>query len=110
MPMRPVEIGCTKTRGKRRYGWIDLARAVAMVPVVFGQRGLKASGLMRDVETASLDRVIQSFHVPPFFLVSEAPSARSINRNRSPLSWQRRIAWLLPGFTMRRAQICVGRS
>lgn len=97
MPMRPVEIGGTKTRDKGRNGWIDLARAVAMVLVVFGhaERGLAASSLMRDVETASLDLVIYSFHIPLFFLISGLLFAQSIKRNPFLVSWRTRIMRLV---------------
>jgi fucose 4-O-acetylase-like acetyltransferase len=75
-----------------RYDWVDVARAVAMVLVVFGhaERGLVASGTLQGAGIAALDKVIYSFHIPLFFLISGLLFARSIGRRPFTLSWKAR--------------------
>jgi len=56
-----------------RLNWIDAARGLAIVAVVFGHvwRGLHASAIITDDALFQvLDRLIYSFHMPLFFFLS----------------------------------------
>lgn len=56
-----------------RHRWVDYAKAVGIVLVVFGHvlRGLQASGYIADsTQLALVDSIIYSFHMPLFFFLS----------------------------------------
>ncbi|MBP1862023.1 acyltransferase family protein [Rhizobium herbae] len=83
--------------GTPRQTWIDLARAVALVLVVVGhtERGLVAAGIMPGATADDFDRVIYSFHIPLFFLISGLLFAQSIGRRPFMLSWKARTLRLV---------------
>lgn len=73
-----------------REAWIDVARAVALILVVLGhvERGLVAAGIMPVATAGDFDRVIYSFHIPLFFLISGFLFARSIRERPFLSSWR----------------------
>ena len=75
-----------------RQTWIDVARAIALVLVVVGhtERGLVAAGIMPDAAAADFDRIVYSFHIPLFFMISGLLFARSIERRPFMSSWKSR--------------------
>ncbi len=82
--------------GSGRQAWIDVARATALVLVVFGhtERGLAAGGLLEGAMVDAFDRIVYSFHVPLFFLVSGLLFAPSIGRQPFKASWKERTVRL----------------
>jgi fucose 4-O-acetylase-like acetyltransferase len=81
----------------QRHAWIDVARAVALVLVVVGhtERGLVAAGIMPGATAHDFDRVIYSFHIPLFFLISGLLFAQSIGRRPFMLTWKARTLRLV---------------
>ena len=56
-----------------RLGWVDAARGIAIVFVVFGHawRGLDGAGLIQNADLfARVDRFVYLFHMPVFFVLS----------------------------------------
>lgn len=84
-------------KGPPRQTWIDVARAVALVFVVVGhtERGLVAAGAMPGAAAEDFDRIVYSFHVPLFFLISGLLFAQSIRRRPFLLSWKARTLRLV---------------
>lgn len=80
-----------------RQAWLDLARAIAIILVVAGHtgRGLNAAEVMQGPITGALDRVIYSFHIPLFFLISGWLFAKSIRRRPFLHSWKTRTLRLV---------------
>lgn len=76
-----------------RQTWIDVARAIALVLVVVGhtERGLVAAGVMPEAAAADFDRIVYSFHIPLFFMISGLLFARSIERRPFMSSWKSRM-------------------
>lgn len=58
--------------GRTRIGWVDRARGVGILLVVFGHalRGLHQRGLVEEGLFTALDTRIYAFHMPLFFLLS----------------------------------------
>lgn len=53
-----------------RYMWVDYAKAIGIILVVFGHvnRGLHSSGIsVSNLFFAKIDSIIYSFHMPLFF-------------------------------------------
>jgi fucose 4-O-acetylase-like acetyltransferase len=65
--------------------WIDVARGVGIILVVYGHvlRGLDSRGLIVGEWAQVHDDVIYSFHMPLFFFLSGLLVARGLDRNRS---------------------------
>lgn len=60
-------------RGSMRHLWVDYAKAIGIVLVVYGHvaRGLMASGVPMDTALYStIDSIVYSFHMPLFFFLS----------------------------------------
>lgn len=83
--------------GQPRQTWIDVARALALVLVVVGhtERGLVAAGLMPGAAAADFDRIVYSFHIPLFFMISGLLFAQSIQRRPFMSSWKARTLRLV---------------
>ena len=63
----------TSNFSSERLGWVDAARGIAILLVVFGHmwRGVEAAGLIGEAALfARVDRFIYLFHMPVFFLLS----------------------------------------
>lgn len=63
----------TPPQPQERLGWVDAARGIAIVFVVFGHawRGVDAAGLIQNAELfARIDRFVYLFHMPAFFVLS----------------------------------------
>lgn len=80
-----------------RQIWIDVARAVALVLVIVGhtERGLVAAGKIPGAAAEDFDRIVYSFHIPLFFLISGLLFAQSIGRRPFLLSWKARTLRLV---------------
>lgn len=78
--------------GPPRQIWIDVARAIALVLVVVGhtERGLVAAGVMPGTEVEDFDRIVYSFHIPLFFMISGLLFTKSIERRPFMSSWKAR--------------------
>ncbi len=66
--------------GVGRIAWLDYARGIAMVLVVYGHcfRGLTNSGIASGSSVlGTVDYLIYTFHMPVFFLISGILAARS---------------------------------
>lgn len=55
-----------------RVRWIDVARALGIILVVFGhvERGLRLAGVLQNPAWAQVDFMIYTFHMPLFFYLS----------------------------------------
>jgi len=65
-----------------RLGWVDAAKGIAIVLVVFGHawRGIDARGLIAEPLFHAVDSRIYAFHMPIFFAVSGLFLAGSVSR------------------------------
>ncbi|MAS06771.1 MAG: hypothetical protein CL534_19085 [Ahrensia sp.] len=66
----------------RRLGWVDAAKGIAIVLVVFGHawHGIRARGLIAEPLFHAVDSRIYAFHMPVFFAVSGLFLAGSVSR------------------------------
>jgi len=80
-----------------RQEWLDLARAIGIILVVAGHtgRGLAAADVMEGPITGAFDRVVYSFHIPLFFMISGWLFAGSICRRPFLHSWKIRTLRLV---------------
>lgn len=85
-----------------RQDWLDLARAIAIVLVVAGHtgRGLSAAEVMQGAATDAFDRIIYSFHIPLFFMISGWLFAGSIRRRPFLHSWKTRALRLVHPYVL----------
>lgn len=71
----------TQPLSDRRIGWIDSARGIGIILVVFGHvwRGLASAGLIADAALfRAIDDAIYLFHMPLFFFLSGMVFPRAI--------------------------------
>lgn len=67
-----------------RYMWVDYAKAIGIILVVFGHvnRGLHSSGIsVSNLFFAKIDSIIYSFHMPLFFFLSGLFFVSSIEKS-----------------------------
>ena len=80
----------------RRAAWIDHARGIAIILVVYGHciRGLLAAGLVDGSAHLTIDYLIYGFHMPLFFFISGVLGVRTALQGGWPF-WRRlrMIAW-----------------
>ena len=96
-PVR-IEGSPPSARPAGRIAWLDYARGLAMILVVYGHcyRGLNAEGsTSQDRVLATIDYLIYTFHMPVFFIISGILAARSPFRGGSSfwLSKAEPILW-----------------
>lgn len=65
-----------------RKGWLDTARGLGIILVVFGhaERGLVMSGILTGSAWTSVDKAIYSFHMPLFMLLAGLNIPHSLRR------------------------------
>jgi len=86
------------TRNAGRLDWVDAARGIGIVLVVFGHdwRGLWEAGILSDAGLyAGVDAAIYLFHMPLFFLVSGMFFEKSVLRDGATTSILKRCETLL---------------
>ncbi len=80
----------------RRAAWIDHARGIAIILVVYGHcfRGLRSATLIDSPALSTLDYLIYGFHMPLFFFISGVLGVRTARQGGRPF-WRRlrTIAW-----------------
>ncbi|MBO9712564.1 acyltransferase [Sphingomonas sp.] len=77
-----------------RIGWLDAARGMGIILVVYGHalRGWVSAGIVKATPIEQLqDRLIYSFHMPLFFLLSGLVVGRSLARGKGEFL---RTRWL----------------
>jgi len=77
-----------------RIIWLDIARALGILLVVFGhvERGLLSSGILNDKIWSQIDFIIYTFHMPLFFYLSGLNVMRS---RQKPSFFKRRAKALI---------------
>lgn len=86
---------------KRRIGWVDAARGIGIVLVVYGhaERGLVAADIYPATSSILLqDELIYAFHMPLFFLLSGLFAGRSAERGAGPFLRSRLTSIIYPYF------------
>lgn len=86
------------TRNVGRLDWVDAARGIGIVLVVFGHvwRGLREADILSDAALfAGVDAAIYLFHMPLFFLVSGMFFEKSVLRDGALRSILKRCETLL---------------
>ncbi len=77
-----------------RLAWLDYAKAIGIVLVVFGHASRsieRTNGLVWSEALQTLDGIIYSFHMPLFFLI--AGYAASLQRDQMPSSFAKSLFW-----------------
>ncbi|WP_420141080.1 acyltransferase family protein [Sphingomonas sp.] len=83
--------------GRRRLDWIDAARGIGILLVVYGHaiRGVVAAGMYRSPALDAQDALIYAFHMPLFFFVSGLFAVRRPDDRAVDFVWSRltSLAW-----------------
>lgn len=82
------------TSPQNRLAWLDYAKAIGIVLVVFGHASRsieRTNGLVWSEALQTLDRVIYSFHMPLFFLL--AGFAAGLQKEQSGPSFAKSLLW-----------------
>ena len=108
IPTRTV--GATANVSQGRADWIDAAKGIGILLVVFGHvvGGLRDAGLLpQDSEFSTLFYLVYTFHMPMFFLLSGVFVERRLAKSRADFlhSTLGRIAW--PYFLWSSIQLAV---
>jgi fucose 4-O-acetylase-like acetyltransferase len=84
--MSSAQVIATTTRpAKPRIAWIDVARGIGIILVVYGhvQRGIEGAGILNDSNPVWLsDYAIYTFHMPLFFVLAGLNVEGSIARGK----------------------------
>lgn len=80
-----------------RESWIDVAKAIGIVLVVFGHvvRGLVRANILVEEQWIVLDSMIYSFHMPLFFLLSGVLFQRTLTSKPAPSVVRYKVRTLL---------------
>lgn len=69
-----------QTASKSRVDWIDVAKAMGIILVVFGhvERGLRSSGVITSEFWETIDFALYTFHMPLFFFLAGITTRRTL--------------------------------
>lgn len=93
-----------------RLAWLDYAKAIGIVLVVFGHASRsieRTGGLVWSDTLQSLDSVIYTFHMPLFFLI--AGYVAGLQKHQAPASFAKSLWWgiAVPYFVWSAIWICL---
>lgn len=93
---------------QERLDWIDLSKGLGIVLVVYGHvaRGMATAGLSFDHFT-EIDRVIYSFHMPLFFMLSGFFFLKSARKGSKKYALSKVSTILYPYLLWSLIQICI---
>lgn len=82
----PIQAGSEDGNHGKRADWVDAARGIGIILVVYGHalRGIIAAGITPETAATRLqDAVIYAFHMPLFFLLAGLWVERSLRRGKT---------------------------